>query len=71
MNNVSYICNAIINLKDYKIMYIYNKKFTPNFKIFCREIYNSHPQGKGIYKFNFWMEKYKEELLEGFEMLTI
>lgn len=52
-------------------MYIYNKKFTPNFKIFCTEIYNSHPQGKGIYKFDFWIEKYKEELLEGFEMLTL
>lgn len=51
-------------------MYIHNKKFTPNFKIFCKEIYKSHPQGRGIYKFDFWMEKYNDEMIIAFEVLT-
>ena len=46
------------------------KKFTPEYKIFCREIYNTHPQGKGIYKFEFWYDKYQDELIEGFKYLT-
>jgi hypothetical protein len=39
------------------------------YKVFCREIYNSHPQGKGILKFHFWVEKYQNELIEGYEYL--
>lgn len=52
-------------------MYIYNKRFTLNYEIFLKEIYNSHPQGKGILKFDFWKIKFEDELLEAFEMLTI
>ena len=40
------------------------------YKIFCREIYDTHPQGKGILKFSFWLEKYEDELKEGYQFLN-
>lgn len=40
------------------------------YKIFCREIYKNHPQGRGILPFDFWMEKYQEELESGYEFLN-
>jgi len=38
-----------------------------HFNLFCRKIFNTHPQGRGIFKFKFWQQKYKEDLIEAFE----
>lgn len=34
---------------------------------FCRQEYKRHPQGKGIFTFQFWEEKFRDELEEAFE----
>jgi hypothetical protein len=44
---------------------------TPIYNVYCREIYNKHPQGKGILSYKFFLEKYDEELKIGFEFLTL
>jgi hypothetical protein len=46
------------------------QKLTPIYNVYCREIYNKHPQGKGILPYDIFLKKYGEELKEGFEYLT-
>jgi hypothetical protein len=47
------------------------KRHTPIYDIYCREIYNKHPQGKGILPYDIFLKKYGEELKIGFEFLIL
>lgn len=39
-------------------------------KLFFRKIYNTHPQGKGIFSFDFFVKKFGDELHEAFLILN-
>jgi len=41
-----------------------------SYKTFCRQIYQTHPQGKGIFNFDFFVEKFGDELEEAFLILN-
>ena len=40
------------------------------YKTFCRKIYQTHPQGRGIFDFYFFVEKFRDELEEAFLILN-
>lgn len=39
-------------------------------KAFFRKIYQTHPQGKGIFTFDFFVKKFSDELHEAFLFLN-
>lgn len=39
-------------------------------KAFFRKIYQTHPQGKGILTFDFFVKKFGDELHEAFLIIT-